>query len=327
MSALPAGWSIRRPTLDDVPEILTVVHASDIAAVGEPDFTADEVVEILRAPNLDPERDSWLAVDAGGRVVGWAYIDNPLRSTRELFDNYVHPEYGAAAHGPLLDLVVARIAERAAERGLPSLTARGGAIASEQRYLALLRAAGFEFIKRYARMRIELTGSERPPEVPEGVLIRLVDPEHDGEMRAFHRVLDTAFQDTPDYQASTYEQYRKRLAALPGIDWDEWFVAEVDGQLAAILQSAGQVAEQDEGWVKYLAVAKEHRGRGLGRMLLRTAFATYASKGRWAAGLGVDLTNPTGAYRLYRGVGMRPVYEADVYERTIPAAVGRSAVG
>ena len=31
---LPAGWTTRRPTLDDVPAILAVVHASDIAAVG-----------------------------------------------------------------------------------------------------------------------------------------------------------------------------------------------------------------------------------------------------------------------------------------------------
>jgi GNAT superfamily N-acetyltransferase len=320
MSALPEGWSIRRPTRDDVPAILAVVHASDIAAVGEPDFTADEVVEILTSPGLDPARDSWLAVDPEGQVVGWSFVDNPLRGQREMFDNYVHPSHGAEVQGYLLDLVVARIAQRAVEFGQPWLTARGGAIASEERYLGLLRAKGFAFIKRYARMRVELGRAQRPPEIPDGVTIRLVDGEDEAEMREFHRVLDTAFQDTPDYQASTYEQYSQRLAALPGIDWDEWFVAEVEGRIAGILQSAGQVAEQDEGWVKHLAVAREHRGRGLGRLLLLTAFATYAGKGRWAAGLGVDLTNPTGAYRLYDSVGMRPVYEADVYELRVPAA-------
>ena len=320
MRELPDGWSVRRPTMADVPAILAVVHASDIASVGEPDFTADEVVEVLQSPNLDPQLDSWLAVDDQDRVVGWAFVDNPLRSERELFDNYVHPEHGTAAQGPLLDRVLARIAERARETGRPTLTARGGAIASETHYLALLREAGFEFVKRYARMRIELTGSERPPAIPEGTTIRLLDHEDEAELRTFHQVLDVAFRDTPDYQASTYEQYRERLDALPGIDWDEWFVAEVEGRVAAILQSAGQVAEQDEGWVKYLAVEKEYRGRGLGRLLLLTAFATYAGKGRWAAGLGVDLTNPTGAYRLYESVGMRPAYEADIYERTVAAS-------
>ena len=80
------------------------------------------------------------------------------------------------------------------------------------------------------------------------------------------------------------------------------------------------MAELDEGWVKYLAVRRDSRGRGLGGLLLRAAFHTYAAKGRKAAGLGVDMTNPTGAYRLYESVGMYPVYEADIYERTIPAA-------
>lgn len=316
---LPAGWLVRPPTLDDVPEILAVVHASDIVAVGEPDFTTEEVVEILAAPNHDPQRDSWVALNENGRIVGWGYVDNPARGQRDNFDVYVHPEYGRPAQARLLELVVARIAVRATEFGYPYLTARCGAIASEKSYVDLLQGAGFQFIKRYARMRRDLTPDEPAPTVPNDVTIRLVRHDDDAEMRAFHRVLDSAFRDTPDYLPSSYEVYRERLAALPGIDWDEWFVAEVDGEVVAILQSAGQVAEQDEGWVKNLGVSKEYRGRGLGRMLLQTAFQTYSRKGRWAAGLGVDMTNPTGAYRLYESVGMSPVYESDVYERRIDA--------
>jgi mycothiol synthase len=316
----PAGWLIRRPTLDDVPEILAVVHASDIVAVGEPDFTTEEVVEILAAPNHDPQRDSWVALDETGRIVGWAYIDNPSRGQRDNFDAYVHPEYGRPMQPHLLDLVVGRIAQRAAEFGYPYLTARGGVIATEESYIALLRAAGFEFVKRYSRMRRDLAPDEPAPQVPDGITIRPVRHDDDAEMRTFHRVLDASFRDTPDYQPISYETYRERLAALPGIDWDEWFVAEVDGDVVAILQSAGQVAEQDEGWVKNLGVSKEYRGRGLGRMLLQTAFHTFARRGRRAAGLGVDMTNPTGAYRLYESVGMSPMYEADVYERRIDAS-------
>ncbi len=287
--------------------------------MGEPDFTTEEVVEILAAPNHDPQRDSWVALDESGRIVGWAYIDNPSRGQRDNFDAYVHPEYGRLAHPHLLGLVVGRIAQRATEFGYPFLVARGGVIATEESYVALLRSVGFEFVKRYARMRRDLASDESPAQVPDGITIRLVRHDDDAELRAFHHVLDAAFRDTPDYQPTSYEVYREGLAALPGIDWDEWFVAEVDGAVVAILQSAGQDAEQDEGWVKYLGVRKEYRGRGLGQMLLQTAFHTYARKGRRAAGLGVDMTNPTGAYRLYESVGMRPAYEIDVYERRVDA--------
>jgi mycothiol synthase len=311
-------WTIRHPTLDDVPEILAVIHASDIAAVGEPDSTADEVVEILAAPNHDPARDSWLALDGDGRIVGWAYIWNPNLGDRENFDAYVHPERGRPAQPYLLDLILRRIAERARDAGRESLSARGGVIASETAYVDALTAAGFRFIKRYARMRRPLTGEERPPVVPPGVTVRPLDHESEAEMRAFHDVLDLAFRDTPDYQTSDFAVFQARLASLPTIDWDEWFVADVDGEIAAVLQSSA--GDSDEGWVKNLGVAKEFRGRGLGRLLLETAFATYAAKGRGAAGLGVDLTNPTGAYRLYESVGMHAVYESDVYERTVAAA-------
>jgi len=319
-AALPAGWSVRPPTLADTSAILAVVHASDVASVGEADFTTDEVVEILTAPNHDMRHDSWVVTDATDAIVGWAYIDNALGAPRENFDAYVDPGRGAPAHPVLLDLVLARVARRASLAGVPSLLLRGGAIASERPYIELLKSAGFAFSKRYARMRRALDAAEPAPVPPAGVTVRPVRPDDEAELRAFHEVLDVAFRDTPDYQPSSYEAYRARIAVLPGIDWDEWFVARVDGVVAAILQSSTQTAEENEGWVKYLAVRREYRGRGLGRLLLGAAFHTYAGKGRRAAGLGVDLTNPTGAYRLYESVGMTAVYEADIYERVVTAA-------
>ncbi len=317
---LPAGWTIRPPTLDDVPEILSLVHASDIAAVGEPDFTTEEIVEIFTGPHHDPQRDSWLALNPSGRIVGWAYLDNPGGGERDNLDVYVMPDEGTPAQAHLLDLVVLRVAERAKEFGRSQMTARGGAIASEIHYVRVLGEAGFSFVKRYARMQRDLTGAERLPDLPEGVTIRPVRHHDDAEMRVFYGILDTAFRDTPDYQSAGYDNFRQRLAALPSVAWDEWFIAAVDGVPAGVLQSADQSGEQNEGWIKNLAIAAEYRSRGLGRLMLQAAFATYAAKGRTSAGLGVDLTNPTGAYGLYQSVGMRAAYESDIFERVVPAA-------
>ncbi|GIF06405.1 hypothetical protein [Actinoplanes siamensis] len=55
-------------------------------------------------------------------------------------------------------------------------------------------------------------------------------------------------------------------------------------------------------------------------MLEFHAFAAYAAKGRSQAGLGVDMANPTEAARLYRKVGMTPLYRANVYQTTVAAA-------
>ena len=91
MTALPDGWSTRRPTLADVPEILKLAHASDIAAVGEPDFTADEVRAALTGPNTEPAEDCWLALDEHGEIVGWAYPDNATGGERDFIEVYVWP--------------------------------------------------------------------------------------------------------------------------------------------------------------------------------------------------------------------------------------------
>jgi ribosomal protein S18 acetylase RimI-like enzyme len=313
MRRLSSGTGMIRPAdLRDVPVILELARASDIAALGEPDWTVEEIVATLTAPNHDPARDSWLALDRHGLAVGWAYLDNPGRTSRDSVEVYVRPGH-EAVQPDLLDLAIARVAERAGEAGRPGLTLRAAAIASETAYVETLRAAGFAFIRRHARMRRALTGDERPPE---GGPVRPLRADDDRELRRFHEVLSVGFADTPENLPADYALWR---ATLSDTTWDEWFVATERGRIVGALQSSDQGAENSEGWVKNLAVLPGHRRGGLGRALLAAAFARYAAKGRRFAGLGVDLSNPTGAYRLYTSMGMSPVFEADVYERPVPA--------
>jgi ribosomal protein S18 acetylase RimI-like enzyme len=316
VTQLPAGWSTRRPTLDDVTEILAVVHASDIAAVGMPDFSDDDVREVLTSPNFDPELDSWLALDPTGAVVAWAYIENPGAGPRDFVECYADPERGGPAQRPLLDLMLARVAARAAAAGRPELTARAGAIVSQREWTAALTETGFAFVKRYARMRVSLAGvPAEPPSPPPGVVIRPLRDEAD--LRLAHGIIEEAFVDSRDHQPIDYAGWRQRI---PTITWDEWFVAEIDGVPGGALQSAEPAEGTDEAWIKMLAVLRPYRRRGVGEALLRHALAAYARKGRTHAGLGVDLTNPTEPVRLYRSVGLTPAYEADMYERPVAAA-------
>jgi mycothiol synthase len=313
------AWTIRRPTMADVAAILAVVHASDIAAVGEPDFTTEELVETLTGPAFDIDRDSWVALDPAGVIQGWAYLENPSRSARDSFEVYVHPGAGLTAQAPLFELALARVPERARHNGHDRVRVRVGAIASETDYVALLIGAGFSFVKRYARMGCALAGTETAPVPPAGVTIRPVDAGDEAELRAFFDLMKLAFEELPDPVQGDYDDFRAGLAAADHVPWGEWFVAEVDGVLAGALQSSDQGAGNGEGWVRKLAVAKEFRGRGLGALLLRTALAAYAARGLTSAGLGVDLTNPTGAYRIYQSVGLHPRYEVDIYERDLVA--------
>ncbi|MBO4205802.1 GNAT family N-acetyltransferase [Micromonospora echinofusca] len=318
---LPAGWTTRRPTLDDAPAILAVVHAADTFAVGYPDFSLDDVRESLTAPYTDPAQDCWLAVDPDGAVVAWATVDNPTGTGREFVEVYVDPERGVPAQGPLLERQLARVAERAAERGLPELTVRCAAFPPEEHWRGLLGDAGFGFVKRYVRMTRSLAGvAPEPPVPPSGVTIRPVRPDDDADLRTFHRIYDTAFRDTPDYEPVGFDRWYAELTGRGDLAWDEWFVAECDGVPAGALRSSDQALDQDMGFVKHLAVLPGHRRRGIGAALLRHAFGCYAAKGRGYAGLGVDLSNPTDPVNLYRSVGLTEVRSIEMYERRVPAA-------
>ncbi|HEU4349535.1 MAG TPA: GNAT family N-acetyltransferase [Actinoplanes sp.] len=317
MAALPGGWTLRRPTLDDVPELLKLVHASDIAAVGRPDCTAAEVREQLTAPNTDMATDCWVALDAEGMIVGWAYPYNPYRRDRDVIEVYTWPERGMPAMRPLLDLLLGRAAVRGARFGHDPYQVRAGAIPAERAWIDTLTGAGFRFVKMYARMTVSLAGTPpAEPDPPPGITVRPVRHADEDEMRRFHATVEEAFRDT-DHPISDYPAWRDEIAAETAVAWDEWLVGEVDGAWAGVLRSSEIGADDNAGWVKELAVLRPYRRRGVGAALLRRALAGYAAKGRAEAGLGVDMANPTSAIRLYRAVGMRPLYQAAVYQRSV----------
>ncbi|XVV12046.1 GNAT family N-acetyltransferase [Actinoplanes sp. CA-131856] len=318
MTELPDGWSLRRPTLDDVPAILELVHASDIAALGYPDFSAEEVRESLTEPHTDMERDVWLALDPEGTILGWAFAVNAAAIARDFVEVYVWPERGRPAMVPLLEIILARAAERAVEFGHSPYEVRAGAVPTEEPYIAALLDHGFTFLKQNARMQMSLDGvPHTAPEPPEGVTVRTVRSDDDADMRAVHSVIQQAFLDS-DHRTADYDAWRKGLDEEPVHVYDEWFVAEVEGRVVGALESSADSGDNnDEGFVKRLGVLSAYRKRGLGETLLRHAFAVYARKGYAKAGLGVDLSNPTEAARLYLAVGMKPLYEANIYQKFI----------
>lgn len=174
---------------------------------------------------------------------------------------YVDPERGAHVRGPLLARQLQRVAERAAERSLPALTVRCAVFEPERDWQRILTDAGFSLAKRYVRMHRSLADLPAEPPPPPGVTVRPVRPDDERDLRDFHRIFDTAFRDTPDYEPLGYAEWRKKITQH-GTTWDEWFVAEVDGVAAGALQSSDQALDQNEGFVRSLSVLLAYRRRG-----------------------------------------------------------------
>jgi ribosomal protein S18 acetylase RimI-like enzyme len=93
-----------------------------------------------------------------------------------------------------------------------------------------------------------------------------------------------------------------------------WFVAEHEGRLVGVALCPDY---EEYGWVRQLAVDREWRGRGVGKALLRQAFAEFRERGRTTAALVVDSYNRTGARQFYEAIGMRVEREHVAYEKVL----------
>jgi ribosomal protein S18 acetylase RimI-like enzyme len=286
---------VRPPLEDDAKDVLQVIVARDVADLGVPDFTLEDLRADWATPGLDLERDVRVA-DTGGSIRGYAIL---------LGDDavvVVHPE----AEGEGTGTVLRRWAEaRASERGTSVL--RQFAYGTNVGARRLLSAAGYAPAQHYFRLRADLA------EVPGPVDVGLREFEP-GDEAAVHRLIDDAFADIEGHTPTTLEEWRAKTIAKAGHDPRLWLVAEDEQGLAGA--ALGERWEHDTGYVAELGVAARARGRGLGRALLLGVFAAFRRAGLTHAELSVHGRN-RGALALYESVGMRSTWEAERWEKAL----------
>jgi mycothiol synthase len=296
--------AIREVTSADAAEVLDLVVLCDIAEIGEPEYTIEDAEEdIARATHR-----GWVARDPDGVLQGYCWVEKRGNNTAVIADALVRPGGDPALAQRLLDQV--REATRAID---PGLALRMFAVPTNRMKTGMLEAAGATVVRHFWRMTIDLPDSPAPvvPAPPADVEVRVAD-RGEADLRVVHRVINAAFLDHFGSQASSYEDWAPSHTTGAWGDFTLWWLATVDGEPAAA-QIAGWYPDEG-GHIADLGTLREYRGRGLGRLLLLTAFAEFYRRGERRVNLGVDSSNPTGAVALYESVGMRKRHEAAVYE-------------
>jgi ribosomal protein S18 acetylase RimI-like enzyme len=303
LTDLPAGWTTRPPGPDDAAAVTELVVACDLQVIGHSDATLAQTTADLAAPGFDSERGGLLVHDADGALVGFLWTEDDPESASVFVDPYsLDPD--------LTDWLVRRGVEYvrtlARERGA-TLAAKSGSYDHDEELGGALERAGLAPQRLFWRMRIDLAGRDWPaPVPPTGVALRNPDPSVDETYFELHQLFEDSFAGHWGHEARSLEHWRELIDATAGVDPTQWWVVDVDGTPAGLLIADDSRAELGMTWVRSLGVLPAFRGRGLGRLLLRTSFAQAAARGRTAVGLGVDTENSTGATALYEAVGMRP---------------------
>ncbi|MBK6432077.1 GNAT family N-acetyltransferase [Candidatus Amarolinea dominans] len=311
-------FQLRPVQPSDFQAVLDLIIAFDVAVLGVPDTTEDDLRTNWQQPRFNPATDAWVATLADGRLVGYGEVWLREPHSRLDSDMYVHPaldEPEQQAVGlALFDRAQARVAGHvAAAPPGAAIKLRQGIVHGEEPFMQrLLETNGFEVVRHFWRMEIGLTAPPAPPAWPANITLRPFDLAADA--RAVHAAVEDAFADHWEHAYSPFEEWAAWNLERSNLDPTLWFLAQ-DG--AEIAGAALCFPELDGGWVRLLSVRRPWRRLGLGQALLQQAFGEFYRRGRPWVGLGVDASNPTGATRLYERAGMAVSKQFDLYQKMV----------
>jgi GNAT superfamily N-acetyltransferase len=284
---LPPGVRAAPLGREDAGEVTAVWQECERHDDGRAEIVAADVVAFLDGPHLDFARDT-VGLRADGELAALG-VQLGVRLT------FVHVL--PAWRGRGLGTWLARWSQDAA-RALGATSTAQTVSEHELAAMALLEAEGYE--RRWEEWLFEIALDAEPPApvLPVGYAIRSMIPGRDE--RAAFDVIERAFSEFPERPPRPFDDWAAMELGRPGFAPDLLALAVRGDDVAG----AALVAfDEGEGYVSQLAVAREHRGRGLARALLQHAFGVTWRRGGRVGGLATD--SRTGARGLYEHVGMR----------------------
>ena len=283
---LPSGLTWRLAEPGDIPAITELIAACELADDGEVEIDPDDVAFAFERANAQAE--DTIVVFEGDRLVAWGDV------YKERAEGDVHPDHRGRGLG---SSVLAWTEARARETRQPWV--RQTVTDANTGAAALFRANGYEVGHISWILQASFEESAPPPvEPPPGITIR---EYRDEDAQAAYRVIEDAFNEWPDRQPSTFEEWAP-FGIAHGSFAPHLSRLAFDGDELVGTALAIDYANADEGWIQQVATKATHRHRGIARALLHSVFVAFYKRGKLKCGVSTD--SRTGALTLYERVGM-----------------------
>jgi mycothiol synthase len=299
---------------DDLDSLLELTNRVLEADHADRRTTLDDVRHDFEKPSLEPESNCFVAVTPDGTIVGSAGIEifDPEKGQAHSYGN-VHPDYRRRGIGTrLVRATEARLVERARTEIQPDrpLFILRYIPDTNTGDIALLEAEGYQPVRYFYEMRIDLDGPIEPPRFPDGISLRPFDQARDAQ--AVYRADMDAFSGHWGFSEFSFDKWAHEFIERPDFDPSLLLIAWHGPDIAGLcLNYPWRDAQAEIGFVDDLGVLQAYRRRGLGLALLRESFRRFQKRGYRQANLFVDTGNATNALALYKRAGMH------VHRRTI----------
>jgi mycothiol synthase len=297
---------LRPPTLDDLPE-LTEFFAQ-LEQSGGRGESKDDIRHLLTTPLFDVEADFRIALE-DGQIVGWCDVWDQNKAHERLFLDPRASRDAFRVYETLFDWGLARAHSVATDGAV----CRAAGNAEDEAFAGEVKKRGFNLIRHFFRMEIDLAQAPGEPAWPEGISVRTF---RQGEERAVYDAIMDAFADHWDFVPTAFEDWEQFMVQSSTFDPMLWFIAEDGGDIAGFSLCRSE-RRAGVGHVGVLGVRPRWRRRGLGLALLLHSFHELRARGRPKADLGVDGENTTGAVGLYERAGMKVTRRTAAYEKVL----------
>ncbi|MER6290358.1 GNAT family N-acetyltransferase [Streptomyces sviceus] len=295
---LPPGYRARPATAEDTSDIHRLVGACERELFGRVQTDLGRIAADFARPGLVPELDTRLIHDRAGQLVARAWVNR-----RSEVD--VHPEHRGCGLGSAL---LAWAEDRARQAGSARIVQT--IPDSNTNAVALLRSRAYE--PMVTEWLLEFLMPEEPavPEPSAGITVR---PFQVGDGPAAHQLVEDAFDEWQQRRKS-YQEWARHTVERPTFAPAMSALAFSDGQLVGAVLSL-DLPDTDSGYIEEVAVRRDHRNRGIARLLLRHAFRAFYQQGRRACTLATH--SDTGALNLYLRVGMAVRHSSTVFRKDL----------
>jgi ribosomal protein S18 acetylase RimI-like enzyme len=287
--------SIRIATAEDAQLVADVINAHELGVdPANSSMSAEGALEFMRGYvdqsetyllSIDDEPDFSVAINL-----------HPDQARKKFFaDVYAMPKVRN------LNEVTSWVVHQA-ESEHPDWDICPGVNSLDDRLQSAWSSEGFEFLRRYHTMRVQLNRAPEALQSP-GVEIRSINLSDQALVTKWYESHQDSFANHFGFVPRTLENWRELTLGGNLIDSEGVFLAFKDGEVAGYCQCTDEYAHDAKGFISLLGVNHQYQGFGIGEALLRAGLAHSFAKGYKVVELNVDTGNESGALRLYEKIG------------------------